>query len=606
MTRSRPNRTNLYYLMSLATVIFVALNLIANQLFEGWQIDLTENKLYTLSDGTKQVLSAIDEPLTLRLFYTEETATGYPVIQNYASRIKGMLKQYAVLSNGKLKLEILNPEPFSETEDLAVAHGLRGIPVDTAGNKIFFGLSVANAVDETQSIAFLSPERQAFLEYDLTRLIDRLGHRKEVKLGILSWLPMRGSAKGLLAGQGPWAIYEQMEEFFEVEVLKVDVERIPDDIDVLLVAHPAPISDQTLYAVDQFMMRGGKAVFLIDPHVEIDDQPEKASNLEPLLTAWGVHMKDKYVAGDMEAAIRVSTSDDVSALSAAPNVTWLMLGEKNFNREEILSAELNTMVMPTVGVVEPVKEAGTSFTPLIHTGEQSFLIENMKLMFAKQDPTILLDNMLPSEQPLTLAARVEGTLKSAFAGRTEKDHLDASQAPASFIVVGDSDFLRDGFWVQKQEVLGTSVYAPSADNGAFLLNVIDYLSGNQALLSLRTRTTEDRRFEVVDALRREAEGRFREEEEALRQKLRDMEKQLGDLQGEEGGALLSESQQEKLEQYRAVMVDTRRQLRQVQHELRSDIEALGARLKLIHIGLIPLVVLLAGLWLPRRLGMRRG
>ncbi|MBY0354641.1 MAG: Gldg family protein [Rickettsiales bacterium] len=608
-----PRRT-MIYTMLMAVVIFVTINLVANRLLESSRFDLTQHHLFTLSSGTQAVLSAIDEPLTARLFYSEKAANGYPIIQNYATRMKGMLKQYAARSNGRLKLEIIDPEPFSENEDLAVAQGVQGVPIDTAGNKLFFGLSITNAVDEIQSIAFFSPERQSSIEYDLTRMIDRLSNKKKATLGILSWLPMNGTAQSLMAGQGPWAIYQQMQEFFDVKVLKNETDAIPPEVSVLLVAHPAPISDQTLYAIDQFMMRGGKAVFLIDPHTELDDVAEKTSDLSPLLSKWGLSMKAKYVAGDMDAAIRVGASDRVSALGSAPNVTWLLLKKPNFNAHEILTSDLNTMIMPTVGILEKTEGATATITPLITTGAQSFEIEQIKLMFAKEDPTILMDDMLPSEHPLMLAARVEGKLYSAFdkppaaidAATAPTEQLKESQADATFIVVADTDFIRDGFWMQKQEAFGSSLTTPSADNGAFLLNAIDYLSGNSALFGLRTRTTDDRRFTRVDAIRTKAESRFREEEERLREKLRTLETQLGQLQSQEGGeALLSAQQQEQLEKFRGIMVDTRRELRAVQHDLRHEIEALGSRLKLIHIGLIPLCVLLLGFWLPRRLGMKR-
>lgn len=607
MKLTRHPRRSYYVTMVIALVMFVTLNMLANRLLESTRIDVTENKLFTLSSGTKKVLGNIDEPLKIQLFFTQEAANGYPVIQNYAARIKGVLKQYVALSNGKLKLEISDPEPFSEQEDTAVAQGVRAVTVDQNGNKILFGLSITNAVDQALAIPFLNPERQAFLEYDITRMIDRLSHQKKTTLGILSWLPMRGTSQSLMAGQGPWAIFQQMEEFFSVEVLKTDVAEIPSEIGVLLVVHPAPISDETLYAIDQFMMRGGKAVFLIDPHTEIEDVPEKTSSLEPLLSHWGVKMRGEEVAGDMDAAIRVGTSNDVSTLGAAPNVTWLLLKKSNFNAQEILSAELNTMIMPTVGVLEKTPDATTQLTPLITTGEQSFLIAQEKLMFARQDPTLLMRGMTPSDHPLILAAKVEGTLSSAFAGRTEKNHLDRSTSPASFVVVADTDFLRDGFWVQTQQSFGSTMFTPSADNGAFLLNAIDYLSGDSALLSLRTRTTDERRFEVVERLRRDAEANFREKEEQLRERLRNVESQLSDVQTQENGALvMSDNGQSKLDDYRHAMTQTRRELRQVQHELRRDIESLGWRLKLIHVGLIPLCVLLLGLWLPRRLGMKRG
>jgi ABC-type uncharacterized transport system involved in gliding motility auxiliary subunit len=607
MNGKRLSRTTLYYMMLIALVIFVALNLVANRMLESSRLDLTENHLFTLSEGTKQVLSTIDEPLTMRFFYSEKASNGYPIIQNYAARMKGMLKQYAALSKGKLKLQIIDPEPFSEEEDLAVAQSVRGVEIDTAGNKLFFGMSIANSVDEIQAIPFFSPDRQAFIEYDVTRLIDRLSHASKTKVGIISWLPMRGTPQSLAAGQGPWAVFEQMQEFFDLDVLKVDADVIPADINVLVVAHPTVISDQTLYAIDQYMIRGGKAVFLVDPNTEIPDVAEKRSSLEPLLSHWGVRMNEQYVAGDMQAAIRVNTGDDVSALGGVPNISWLLLKKPtNFNQQDLLSAELNTMVMPSVGILESVEGATTTMTPIITTGESSFYVDQRRLMFARENPTILMENLKPADNPLVIAAKVSGPITSAFPDRKDEKHLAASKEPASFVVVADTDFLRDGFWVQKQKAFGTTLLTPSADNGAFLLNAIDYLSGNSALFSLRTRTTDDRRFDKVDALRREAEEHFRAEEERLRQNLRKAESQLSELQSEEEGAsLLSKDQQSKLEAFRDVMVETRRELRQVQHELRRDIESLGSRLKLIHIGLIPLIVLLLGLWLPRRLGMKR-
>jgi ABC-type uncharacterized transport system involved in gliding motility auxiliary subunit len=607
MMHRRSDSASPLYLMLLAVIIFVTVNLVANRLLEGHRLDLTEHHLYTLSEGTKQVLSALDEPLTVRMFYTEKTANGYPAIQNYAQRIKGLLKEYAALSQGKLRLEIINPEPFSEAEDLAVSQGVRGVAIDTAGKKLFFGLTISNALDNTQTLAFLTPDRQAFIEYDITRLIDRLRQAKRSKVGLLSWLPMRGTTQSLMAGKGPWAIYEQMDEFFDLDVLKVDVTEIPKDVNVLVVAHPSLVSDQTLYAIDQFMMRGGSAIFLVDPYTEVEDVAEKRSSLEPLLSRWGVRLDEQFVAGDVEAAIQVAAGEDVSSLGAAPNISWLLLKKPvNFNQRDVLTAQLNTMVMPSVGIVEPLEEAAVKLTPLITTGEAAFLVDKEKLLFSRENPSLLLERPTPSENPLTLAARVEGIFKSAFSDKTGKEHLARTQKPGRFIVVADTDFLRDGFWVQKQQAFGATLLTPSSDNGAFLLNAIDYLSGDSGLLSLRTRTTEDRRFVVVDRLRRAAEERFRDKEESLRQRLREAEAQIAELQSDENGAaFLTQEQQKQLDSFRDVMVDTRRELRQLQYTLRQEIEALGTRLKLIHVGLIPLFVLFAGFWLPRRLGMKR-
>lgn len=599
-------------------VVFVAVNILGNALLNSSRIDLTEGRLYTLSEGTKKIISELKEPVTLRFFYSEEQANGYPVIQSYGSRLKGLLGQFQTLSGGKVKVEFINPKAFSEEEDLAVSLGVAGLAMEGSGEKLYFGLAASNTVGDHAAIPFFDPEKAPFVEYDLTRMIHDLSSPKKPKVALMTWMPMQGGGGTMFDVQGPWVIFQQMKESFDLTVLDKDVQHIPDDTDVLMVVHPTEdIPEDTVYAIDQYILKGGRAIIFTDPYTKMDGISKPASNLPKLFHAWGVDMPEEDVVADPQSAIRVKNDERGSVLEAVSNPVWLALQKGNFNNDEIISSNLEVMRFIVSGHIVPWKpkdgeatKSEITMTPLVLSGSGTGTISSHSLIF-NFDPAQFMSKAKPLSGRAVMAARLSGMAHTAFPEKKDAEHVDVSKSPINVVLVADVDMLRDGFWVTKQNYIGKEILIPTANNGSFVLNALDVLSGGGDLIGLRSRMTADRPFERVQAMRLEAEGKFREQEDELKNKLADLERRLTLLQnpdvskGDGEEALFSPGQQEELDRFRREMLSTRKELRKVQRSLRENIESLAWKVKLINIAAVPLLVLLLALVIPARLGMRR-
>jgi len=601
----------------IALGLFVALNIVSNNTLTSWRLDLTENGLYTLSDGTRNILAGIEEPIRLRYYYSARTLAGIPQLQSYGVRVREMLQEYAAHADGMLELTVIDPEPFSEAEDQAVAAGIRQIPVSATGEMGYIGLVGTNTTDDEQVIAFFQPTEEASLEYELTKLVYNLANPKKRVIGIISTLPIMGGPANPLLGvrqRDPWTIVELLREAYEVRDLGRNVRDIDSgEIDTLMVVHPKNLTRETQYAIDQFVLRGGKAMVFADPLSEEDPampepeapmvMPDRSSALPELFAAWGVQMRKSAVAGDIDAAIRVSYSGGRGP-QEVEYLPWLQLERPNFNSDDFVTNELQVVNLGAAGILDPLEDAGTDFTPLMSTGPNAAELEAEAVMLVR-DPAGLLQAFEPAGQPLVLAARIRGPAKSAFPdGRPrddedkrappDPDFIGASQGSINVVLVADSDILADRFWVQRQNFLGVSMPTPIADNADFVINTIDNLGGNDDLIGLRSRGESLRPFDRVVALQREAEARFRDKEQELRAKLEETENQIRALQREHdetaGALLLSPEQRAAIDEFRAEQLRIRKQLRAVQHDLQKNIEALGTRLKFINIGLIPLLI----------------
>jgi len=618
----------------LAAALFVAVNVAIDRLGGGLRADLTQDRLFTLSPGTRSVLGRIDEPITLRLYVSERLAREIPSYGVYATRVREMLQEYRAAARGRIDLRIVDPAPFSDEEERALAVGIQGVPVNQAGELVYFGLAGSNTADKEEVIPFLQPERERFLEYDLTKLVYNLVTAKKKPVGLLSSIPLQGQFMGPRVPPQPFAIWTQLQSFFEIRPIERDAASIPDDISMLVIVHPQNLSEKTQYAIDQFVLRGGRAMVFVDPHAEGDmGRPGPAaqtgmtsSNLPKLFAAWGMEMLDGKVAGDRQAARRVNAGD-AQRVRAVDYVVWLSLREPNFDRSDVLTAETQLLNLASAGILRAKDGATTTLTPLVRTSDQSMEIDADQLKFAA-DPVALLANFKPSGERYTLVARVRGPAKSAFPDGAPKDeekkegeaqataapappapaaeakpHLAESSGPINVIVVADTDLLDDRFWAQVQDFFGQRMVVPVANNGDFVVNAIDNLSGDDALISLRSRGQSARPFTVVQDLQREAESAFRAKERELNDKLKATQEKLNELQKQEQGqgaarAVLTQSQQQAIDQFRAEMLDTRRQLREVQFELNRDINRLQTVVRAINIAGVPALVALfaIGLW----------
>jgi len=609
-------------------VLFFALHMITSLGLRGARVDLTEGSLYTLTDGSRNILQNLDEPITLKFFYSQSLlGAEFPILKTYGQRVRELLEEFAAESDGSLLLQVIEPEPFSDAEDEAVQSGMRGLPVTSAGDMGYFGLVAENSTDQRAVIPFFDPGNEKFLEYDLARLVYRLGNPEKQVVGVMSFLPVMGGPPSPFPGAPPpppgWFVFDQVRETFDVQPVAMDVDTIPPEIDVLVVAYPKGISERTLYAIDQFVLGGGKALVTVDPFCEEDAPPRDPNNplagmeyprsadAGPLFEAWGVSLVPDTVAADRGSALAVTGSGSGGRMERVDYIVWLGLERERFDADDPITADLGVMNIAAPGILRPVEGASTTITPLIQTSEATMEIETSRLQFMP-DPKGLLNEFEPSGVPAMIAARILGPAKSAFpdgqpaAEPVEGEEADDAAAPAHLadsaeihvIVVADSDFMADRWWVSFRNLLGMQIPAVNADNGSFTINALDSLAGSTDLVGVRSRGSFQRRFHVIDDLQDQAEQRYLAEEQTLQEELTATNRRLTELQSERAdgaSVIMTPEQAEEIETFRQMQVDTRKKLRAVKHELSKDIEGLQSWLKFLNIFGVPLLVLIAAL-----------
>jgi ABC-type uncharacterized transport system involved in gliding motility auxiliary subunit len=601
-------------------LLFVAVMLLANLLLRGAQIDLTADKLYTISDGTEHIVENLKEPINLYLFFSEHTATPIPQIKNHGVRVRELLEELASRSKGKLTLKVIDPQPFSEEEDRATELGITSVPVNASGEKLYLGLAATNSTDGKESIPYLDPSLEEQLEYDVAKLIHKLSTAKKPVVGWLSSLPMGGDFDmQTQRPRPPWVVYGQIEQLYTVRTLEPSLTKIDADVDVLVLVHPKELSPAALYAIDQFAMRGGHILAFVDPNAQGDQsgndpgnpmaqlQADKSSHLEPLLASWGVDFKSDQVIGDLERGLSVSMRE-----GEAPSQHIAVLGFDGSNvSKDVITTHLDSINMATAGSLKTVAGSKLKFEPLIKTSKQAGLIPAQSFAMMS-DPSTLRDGFKPIGE-LTVAARISGNATSAFADgppagvAAEAGALKASAKPLNVVVIADTDLLQDFMWVNVRNFFGQSMAQPFANNGELVWNALDNLAGSADLISIRGRAAYSRPFERVDALRRTADSQFRSKEQELEQQLQQTEENLTKLQSANpkgGEAILSADQAREIERFQDDKVRIRKELRAVKAGLETDIKALGMKMKLINILVMPVVftllALLVNAWHRRR------
>ncbi len=524
-------------------------------------------------------------------------------------------------------MTIIDPEPFSEDEDRAVGYGLRGIPLDEEAT-FYFGLVATGPTDEEQVIPFLSVEREEFLEYDITRLIYQVAHSEQKVIGLISLLPLEGTTPQTLPGLAqPWTVLAQMRQLFDVRTLDNNVREIPQDVNVLMLVHPKQLSSETLYAIDQFVLRGGHALVFVDPHSEADrgaapglmtaGSSGRSSDLNMLLKQWGLELVPAKVVADLQWATQVRFQRE-GRLMLMEYPVWINLPPSLLNQGDIVTANLSNLALASAGSLKRIADTGAKVIPLIESSPKAMEIESDRLDFM-HDPEDILRNYRPKGESFVLAARVSGPANSAFPDgppapakdddksqettkpdtddATRRAHLMKSKTDINVIVVADTDLLQDQFWVDVQEILGTRIAIPSAANGTFVVNALESLAGSDDLISIRSRGRFSRPFTRVNALRHEAELRFREKEQQLIQRLTETELKLTELERskkDDDAAVLSEAQHKEIERFRQEKIRIRKELRNVRHELRKNIERLEGWMKFINIGMMPVLIGIGG------------
>ncbi|MCZ6636712.1 MAG: Gldg family protein [Alphaproteobacteria bacterium] len=654
------NRNSLaVWSIALAVILFLSVNILARGSLVGARLDLTTDKLFTLSQGTHKVLAKIDEPVTLRFYFSSVLGKQLPGLAKYAGRVKDMIGEYVANAGGKIRFIEIDPVAFSDAEDEAVAFGLQGLPLDRTGEKVYFGLVGTNATDEEEVISFFSPSREPYLEYDLTKVVFRLANPERKTIGLMSWLPVRGFPGSMMARMSsmgrPWQLVGHLDQLFQVVNVPTTSDEVPKKVDVLFVLHPAKLSDKTAYAIDQFLLRGGRALIFVDPLAEIAQRVPGAggkfvptqSDLGPIFKAWGLEYDKTKAVGDMRAAQRVNAGNQ-SRPVPVQFPFWLSLGKSNVVSDDIITTEIDNMLMASAGALSLKAGSGLKFTPILAVSEQSMLLDAEDLKGRPDFMTIVKD-FKASGKRYTLAARVSGPTASAFpkgpppvsaylkdkkadkkkAGTDDKGkksapsaadkkkseadrkkaearravlakaHLGKSKGSIHAVVFADADMLRDEFWVRVQNLFGQTITIPVSDNMNIVTNAIDNLTGSDELIGLRSRGVSRRPFTLVDDLTRQAELRLRAKERELQSRQEETERKLRQLRSptrrKGDRAILSPKQIKEINKFKGELLTIRKQLRDVQLGLRKDIDELEGRLWFFNIALIPLLVALAAL-----------
>ncbi len=620
-TATKTDRTGLAGISCiLAVVAFLGFNIFANTTFRGLDVDLTEENLFTLSEGTKEILSSLDEPITIRLFVTKRLGELNPGHANYADRVRELLDRYVDLSDGKIQFELYAPEPFTDEEDLAVTFGLQGVPLDNTGDLGYYGLVATNSVDTLETIPYLSPDRENFLEYDLTKMIFKLANDEKPLVGLISGLPIAGGPGGPQGGGQAWAIVEQVRDFFDITTIAVSESSIPKSVDALMIVHPKGLSEQMKYAIDQFVLKGGKVLLYVDANSEIDVAMNRGaegsgrSDFDTLLNAWGVELVNGKVLGDLGTARRVNVNLR-GQTAVADYVTWLSLLPDNFTSDDAITADLQRITLASPGILRPIADKGTTLAPLMVSSPQSMEIDVAKVR-TNPDVVGMFRDFKSADKQEIIAARVIGKPSTAFPdGRPKlpegmapdtsaadaENHIAQAAEDVSIVVVSDVDMTHEQFWMQAQQLFGQTLSVPFANNADFAVSALENMSGGTALMGLRARSAAIRTFTYVDDVRQAAEREFRDKEQELADQIDTIKEQLAELLNREqaGGELvIGPEDKARAEEYRRQMVTLRKELRNVQYSLRKDIDTLDATLKFVNIAAIPLLLgLVALIWL---------
>lgn len=625
-------------LLSVAAVLIVLVALLSS--LPGFRIDLTEDRLYSLSDGTKSIVADLQEPLELIFFYSDSATEDAPQIRSYGTRVQELLNEIVIASNGNLRLSVIDPEPFSEEEDLATQYGVQAVPVSQGAQAIYFGLVVVQDVDPeevplgvrvSEIMPLIRPDLEQFLEYEFMKLITKVGNPDRQVVGLLTALEIDGGFDPVV-GQAtqPWMVMDVMRQLYEVKRVDTTSGEIDSDVDVLVIVHPQGLSQDMLYAIDQFVLAGGEALVFLDPNADslVTRAPQgnlipagMSSELPGLLASWGVSFDASKVLTDNELALRVSMGQNQRPI---PHLGMLGVQRNYLSQDDIVTNGLETINMSSAGSIAQADDATTLFEPIIVSSSDAMLMESA-LLEDVTDPSILFDEFVSANQSYVIAARVSGPVSSAFpegrpaveveanaelepdsesadidaADQQEEDaaapHLATSVGPVNLLVFSDTDMLSDRMWVQVGQFMGQRIPQPFANNGDLVINALDNLSGGAELAGIRSRGRYSRPFTRVVNLQREADDRLRQEEAELLGRLAETEEALANLNQTDDGQIIGQITpeiQEEVDRFNAELLATRRSLRDVQYQLTEDIEQLGSRLLAINTFLIPFLLTL--------------
>ena len=596
----------------LVLAILVMANLLIARTTMRW--DATEDGLYSLSAGTRTILSELQQEVTIKVFYSEHVVNAPTHIKTFAQRVLDFLSEYEHFGRGKVSVEIYDPKPDSEEEEWAVTYGMKSISLP-AGEPFYLGL-VALAADQEAAIAFIDPTKETQLEYDLTRIIARVQTADRMKIALFSGLPVFGRpamnmGMGPQPGSEPWFFIQELKKTYTVTEVSPDADRIDADVDLLVLFHPKNMSDTLAFAVDQYLLGGGNLIVFADPLSLMDDPRMGPSGSAPekLFTAWGIRMENGKAVADYTFFTRLRNREN----QVEENPLWLSAQASAFNADNLITANLESMLLPVAGAIEAVAESPMTVEPLVQTSPNNQLID---AFMHNLDVGNLRRDFKPSGTVRNLAVKISGKFKTAFPegkpaaeqnpgenssgidAAEPREILKESAQDAVVVVVADSDLLYDGYYLSQQNLLGFTISNIFNDNLNFLLNSCEMLTGNPALIGIRSRGTFERPFTRVQELERKAQDRWLDQEQALvrqveatNEKLRLLEQQKDASQQ----AILSEEQEREIARFQEEKLKINKELKTVRRNLRAEIEQLGSTVKFVNIFLMPLLIGIGGI-----------
>ena len=606
-----------------AFVIVVALNAILSPV--PLRKDLTEDKIYTLSEGTRKILEKIDTELTIRFYYTQNDPNMPVYLKNYARRVEDLLYEYRQQAPKFIRIEKLDPQPDTDAEDSANLDGIDGQMIQT-GDKIYLGVSFTS-LDQKVALPFLSPERERLLEYDMSRAISKVMSPEKPVVGVMSALPVFGNQPnpmqmrmGQMQGQPEWIAITELKNDFDVQEIELTAEEIPADVDVLLVIHPRGITATTQYAIDQFVLRGGKLIAMVDPLSIIDRQnnggnpmmgggPQTSSSLDQLFGAWGVAMDKSRVVADRNFTSRMMRGNRPEEVPSVLSIT-----PEGVNTNDIATSQIGSLLMAFSGAFTGTPKEGLTKTDLVFSTESSQMVEGFMAQMSGQ---AILNDFKSDDARKSLAIRLSGKFKTAFpdgkpkaadaSDEEEKDEEkkdDAAQLKESaeenhVVLIADADMLFDQFCVRVQNIFGQRIIIPQNANINLTQNLVEQMAGDSNLINARSRAIKNRPFTLVAKMRTEAEARYRSQIKELEADLQETQRKLNELQRTKEDAsqqfILSPEQKAELENFRTKQAETNKKLKNLRKQLRRDIDSLENRLKWANILGMPAIVIVLGL-----------
>ena len=613
--------------------IVIAANIIISQV-RAVRADFTEENLYTLSSGTKTMLKDMERDATLKFYFSKSSESTPIPIKQYAQRIRDLLSEYETHSGGKVLLETYDPRPDSDEEEWAQKYGLAGQGMSMfGGDSLYLGLVAVSGAKEA-AIPFLDPGAEPRLEYLVTRLLHEVTATDRARIGVLSSLPVMGGPPPMPYAQRQpqntpkkWTVFAELERLYDVVDVPVTTTEIADDITTLVVVHPRELGEPALFAIDQFVLRGGRVMAFLDAMCMSDDTSQQnqfqqfgamqaASDLNRLTETWGITYNTQQVVGDIKAATRLN----VGGGKVDRVITWLSLREDQIDRAEVATSSLEFLMMPFAGSFTGEPAEGLTMTPLIQTSDNSGQLDKFQAMGS----SAAMVEALAKSDPAPLALRLQGTFKTAVpdgkpgdddaSGSEEGESVDAdgpaalteSEAPGVVILVGDVDMLHDQNTVRTMQFFNQTIAEPLNDNINLLLNFAEQLAGSDALIGLRSRGTYERPFDKVIELQENAQKKWQLEEQQLQAKVQETQSRLSSLQSgkqQDQKMIISPEQRAEIDKLNDEIFKTRQELKDVRKNLRRDIEQLGLTLKVVNIAAVPLVVGFFGI--VRGVGRRR-